>query len=173
MLGFRNARSRASISEYRHDFTYQVQRAANQNDAVGCRALSSAIEGFDGRLGGFSGRAKLCGQLRGRGSAMPIDGAEDDGGIHRAQLSEHGRKVLVPHRPEDDDELPFFGELHGVASNYSADMARQSNWDPYLFTGECEQARFGETDGLKELAEVQRLEFEVLFDYCWRQSELG
>lgn len=69
-------------------------------------------------------------------------------------------------------ELPFFGELHGVASNYSADMARQSNWDPYLFTGECEQARFGETEGLKELVELQRLEFEVIFAYCWRQSEL-
>ena len=50
-------------------------------------------------------------------------------------------------------------------------MARQSNWDPYLFTGECEQARFGETESLKELATLQRLEFEALFDYCWRQSE--
>jgi hypothetical protein len=68
--------------------------------------------------------------------------------------------------------LPFFDALHSEASNVSADIARQSNWDPYLFTGACEQARFGETEGLKDLATLQRMEFEVLFDYCWRQSEL-
>lgn len=69
--------------------------------------------------------------------------------------------------------LPFFGELHGAASAHSAVMARQSNWDPYLFTGECEQARFGETEGLDELVALQRAEFEVLFDYCWRRSALA
>jgi hypothetical protein len=69
--------------------------------------------------------------------------------------------------------LPVFGELHRQASEYSAVMARQSNWDPYLFTGECEQARFGETESLKELSHLQRLEFEALFDYCWRQSALS
>jgi hypothetical protein len=69
--------------------------------------------------------------------------------------------------------LPFFDELHRVACEHSAVMARQSNWDPYLFTGQCEQARFGETEGLEELANLQRVEFEVLFDYCWRQSAIG
>ena len=54
----------------------------------------------------------------------------------------------------------------------SAVMARQSNWDPFLFTGECEQAHFGETESLPELITLQRAEFEVLFDYCWRQSAL-
>ena len=66
--------------------------------------------------------------------------------------------------------LSFFGELHHAASAHSALMARQSNWDPYVFTGECEQARFGETESLKELADLQRAEFETLFDYCWRKS---
>jgi hypothetical protein len=69
--------------------------------------------------------------------------------------------------------LPVFGEMHRLASEHSEVMARQSNWDPYLFTGECERTRFGETESLKELAALQRLEFEVLFDYCWRQSEVG
>jgi len=69
--------------------------------------------------------------------------------------------------------LPVFGELHRAACEHSAVMARQSNWDPYLFTGECEQARFGETESLAELAQLQRVEFELLFDYCWRQSALG
>ena len=69
--------------------------------------------------------------------------------------------------------LPVFDDLHRRASERSAVMARQSNWDPYLFTGECEQARHGETESLKELADLQRVEFEGVFDYCWRQSELG
>jgi hypothetical protein len=52
-------------------------------------------------------------------------------------------------------------------------MARQSSWDPYLFTGQCEQARFGDHELVKELAALQRVEFEVLFDYCWRESGLS
>jgi hypothetical protein len=66
--------------------------------------------------------------------------------------------------------LPVFSELHSAASQSSALMARQSNWDPYVFTGECEQARFGETEGLNGLVALQRVEFEVVFDYCWRKS---
>ncbi len=66
--------------------------------------------------------------------------------------------------------LPVFGEMHHAAANHSELMARQSNWDPYLFTGQCEQARFGDPDLRKELAALQRAEFDALFDYCWRQS---
>jgi hypothetical protein len=69
-------------------------------------------------------------------------------------------------------QLPFFDLLHHEASEHSAVMARQSNWDPYLFTGECEQARFGAEEGLKALSALQRIEFEGVFDYCWRKSAL-
>jgi hypothetical protein len=69
--------------------------------------------------------------------------------------------------------LPFFSDVHRDASAHSALMARQSNWDPYLFTGECEQARFGATESLAALSALQRAEFEVLFDYCWRHSALA
>lgn len=69
--------------------------------------------------------------------------------------------------------LPWFGALHRAASEASPDMARQSNWDPYLFTGQCEQARFGAEGITTQLAELQRLEFETLFDYCWRQSKVS
>jgi hypothetical protein len=67
-------------------------------------------------------------------------------------------------------QLPFFADLHRLASGNSALMARQSGWDPYLFTGECEQARFGAEDSARELRALQRAEFDVLFDYCWRQA---
>lgn len=70
-------------------------------------------------------------------------------------------------------ELPFFQALHHVAAEFCADMAKQLNWDPYLFTGLCEQARFGAEDETGELPRLQRAEFDVVFDYCWRQSRIG
>ena len=42
--------------------------------------------------------------------------------------------------------LGFFDDLHQAVSNFSPDMAKQLNWDPYLFTGLCEQDKFGDRD---------------------------
>lgn len=69
--------------------------------------------------------------------------------------------------------LPVFGELHRAAANASPDMAKQLSWDPYLFTGLCEQNRFGAEDEAKELTRLQRAEFDVLFDYSWRHAKIG
>ncbi len=69
--------------------------------------------------------------------------------------------------------LAFFSEAHRNAAALSDNMARQSNWDPYLFTGQCEQARFGDGDLTGEMQALQRIEFDAIFDYCWRQSALG
>jgi hypothetical protein len=66
--------------------------------------------------------------------------------------------------------LPCFAGLHRAASQYSADMAKQPSWDPYLFTGLCEQARFGEEEIVAELLKLQRTEFDTIFNYTWRQS---
>lgn len=68
--------------------------------------------------------------------------------------------------------LPVFAAMHGRAAAISADMARQLSWDAYLFTGLCEQARFGAEDERRVLPQLQRVEFDVLFDYCWRQAFL-
>jgi hypothetical protein len=69
--------------------------------------------------------------------------------------------------------LPFFDNAHHAAAQFSADMAKQSGWDPYLFTGLCEQHRFGADDEANELARLQRAEFDVVFDYTWRQAKIG
>ena len=69
--------------------------------------------------------------------------------------------------------LPFFSEAHRSACAHSDTMTRQSNWDPYLFTGQCEQVRFGDDDLTAEMRALQRVEFDAIFDYCWRQSALG
>ena len=68
--------------------------------------------------------------------------------------------------------LPVFDSMHRAASQHSADMARQFTWDPYLFANQCEQARFGANELHPELAALQRIEFEVLFEYCLRKSAL-
>jgi len=69
--------------------------------------------------------------------------------------------------------LPFFDTLHHKAALISADVAKQLSWDPYLFTGNCEQQRFGGELSEPELVKVQQAEFEVVFDYSWRQGKSG
>jgi len=67
-------------------------------------------------------------------------------------------------------ELPFFESLHHEAVQFSALFARQLTWDSYLFTGQCEMFEFGDDDPTEDLVRLQRTEFEVVFDYTWRQS---
>jgi hypothetical protein len=69
--------------------------------------------------------------------------------------------------------LPFFDTLQHRAALISVDMAKQLSWDPYLFTGQCEQKRFGADFEETELVRLQRAEFEVVFDYSWRQARVG
>jgi hypothetical protein len=69
--------------------------------------------------------------------------------------------------------LPFFGTLHSRASNISSEMAKQHSWDPYLFAGRCEQHRFGEDSETEELVRLQKAEFDIVFDYSWRQAKVA
>ena len=69
--------------------------------------------------------------------------------------------------------LGFFDDLHQAVSNFSPDMAKQLNWDPYLFTGLCEQDKFGDRDLRTELVALQRSEFEAFFDSVWRKLAGG
>jgi hypothetical protein len=66
--------------------------------------------------------------------------------------------------------LGVFAEMHARASEVSPLMARQMDWDPYVLVGQCEQARFGGDVDQKELVSLQRLEFEVMFGYLWRDA---
>ena len=67
-------------------------------------------------------------------------------------------------------KLPVFDRMHGAAAEVSANMAKQAGWDAYLLTMLCEQAKFGDTEAVPECLRLQRVEFEELFAYCWRQS---
>ena len=70
-------------------------------------------------------------------------------------------------------KLPFFDTLHSRASEISTDAAKQFSWDPYLFTGACEQHRFGDDSEVRDLVRLQRAEFDVVFDYTWRQAKIA
>lgn len=73
----------------------------------------------------------------------------------------------------DAGEMPFFEKLHQEACEHSALFARQETWDSYLFTGQCEMFKFGDDDPSEDLVRLQRSEFEVVFNYTWRQSVRG
>ena len=69
-------------------------------------------------------------------------------------------------------KLPNFDRMHGAAANLSPNMAKQNSWDAYLLTGMCEQAKFGDRDAIPECVKLQRVEFDGMLDYTWRQSRL-
>lgn len=66
--------------------------------------------------------------------------------------------------------LPVFDTMQAKVANASANMARQETWDPYLFTGLCEQARFGDTDLIPECRALQRAEFDALLESAWEKG---
>ena len=66
-------------------------------------------------------------------------------------------------------EQPGFREMQSRSGDGSPHMARQPNWDPFLFTHLCEQYKYGETEYRREIGNLQKVEFAVMFDYVWRQ----
>jgi hypothetical protein len=66
--------------------------------------------------------------------------------------------------------LAVFSTMHAAARTASADMARQESWDPYLFTGMCEQARFGARELVPECQQLQRVEFDGVFARAWSKA---
>jgi hypothetical protein len=66
--------------------------------------------------------------------------------------------------------LSLFGRIHDEARGISPTMGRQDTWDPYLFTGMCEQVRFGDHEAAEECARLQRAEFAVVLGHCWEKA---
>ena len=66
--------------------------------------------------------------------------------------------------------LPVFPDLHEAARSASSSMSRQESWDPYLFTGLCEQARFGASELIPECRQLQKVEFDAFFLRAWNKA---
>jgi hypothetical protein len=67
-------------------------------------------------------------------------------------------------------KLASFAEMHQAARLASPDMGKQETWDPYLFTGLCEQARFGAEELVPECRHLQRVEFDAMFQRAWNKA---
>lgn len=67
-------------------------------------------------------------------------------------------------------EQPAFAEMQARAADVSPHMGRQMSWDPYLLVNLAEQLRFGAAELEAEVVGLGRVEFEVFFDYCFRQA---
>jgi hypothetical protein len=70
--------------------------------------------------------------------------------------------------------LTMFAEREGENAAAAASLHRQIeslvNWDPFWFIDQCEAARTGAGDFEKGLQEIQRLEWQLLFDYCYHKA---
>ena len=67
-------------------------------------------------------------------------------------------------------ELPPFQLMLRMAADDSPNMSKQSSWDSYLLAQLYEQYRFGDADLEVELRGLQRVEFDQIYRYTFRQA---
>lgn len=67
-------------------------------------------------------------------------------------------------------ELPPFQLMLRMAADDSPNMSKQANWDSYLLAHLYEQYRFGDSDLEVELRGLQRVEFDHIFRYTYREA---
>jgi hypothetical protein len=74
---------------------------------------------------------------------------------------------------------PVFVALHeaaaALAGSTEADgaarfLGRQASWDPFAFIDLCERCVAGRSANERLCREIQQREWELLFDYCYRQA---
>jgi hypothetical protein len=66
-------------------------------------------------------------------------------------------------------EHPIFERLAREARNLGLQL-RSDRWDPFAFIDECEKHRGTDAEQEMLLCQVQRREWELLFDWCFRKA---
>jgi hypothetical protein len=51
-----------------------------------------------------------------------------------------------------------------------ADRLQTNTWDPFAFVDECQAAVRGKSNGVEQCQDVQQLEWDLLFDYCYQAA---
>jgi hypothetical protein len=74
---------------------------------------------------------------------------------------------------------PVFAELVGEAARIAragpagpraAFLTQQTSWDPFAFNNLCEEMAGSESAGETLCRRIQQREWEILFDFCYRQA---
>jgi hypothetical protein len=75
---------------------------------------------------------------------------------------------------------PIFGPLHetavqlagaGTTDAAARFLGRQASWDPFAFIDLCEKCVAGRSSSEPLCRQIQQREWEILFDYCYRQAQ--
>jgi hypothetical protein len=77
-------------------------------------------------------------------------------------------------------EHPVYPDLREAAARLAREegrlpdkadfLTRQSDWDPFAFIDLCEAAHRGSVAAVDLCRRIQQREWDVLFDYCYRQA---
>jgi hypothetical protein len=57
-----------------------------------------------------------------------------------------------------------------AAAGLRAQIESRAQWDPFWFVDQCEASSRGSADLQQRLREIQRLEWQLLFDYCYQKA---
>src|SRR6266567_8627099 len=101
-LARRHARSPGDpCSGFGDRLANEIERAADEHDAVPSGLFARARERFGRGLRDFRFTLELGGEVTWRGSPVPANPGENHRGADVADQREHGREIFVTHRPED------------------------------------------------------------------------
>ena len=79
-------------------------------------------------------------------------------------------EVFAPLREAALETLSAKTGESAVAGSLRAQIESRAQWGPFWFVDQCEASGRGGADLEQRLREIQRLEWQLLFDYCFRKA---